>query len=69
MLPKGISLSTVTAAIDLTNDLQPDLLVVRYCCNDATRPADDPDYDCYHCGKAFRKSKTGWKLVDTSAPC
>jgi len=69
MLPKDVSLSTVTAAIDLTNDLQPDLLIIKYCCDDATKSPDDPANDCYHCGKAFKKSPAAWKLVDASSPC
>ncbi|MCM3871250.1 MAG: hypothetical protein ND895_11235 [Pyrinomonadaceae bacterium] len=65
MLPTGVSLNTVKAAIDLTRDLTPDVLVIDYCCED-TRKAEPCDYTC---GKTFKKVRNAWKLIDTSAPC
>lgn len=66
MLPKGVSLDTVKAAIDLTSDGIPDVLIVEYCCGDVSKAAGECDYTC---GKTFRKVRNSWKLIDTSAPC
>ena len=66
MLPNGIALSTVKAAIDLTNDGKPDVLIVDYCCGNPNKPAADCDYTC---GKTFKKTGNAWKLIDTSSPC
>lgn len=66
MLPGGISLETVKAALDLTNDRIPDVLIVEYCCRDAGKAPGECDYEC---GKTFRKVRNSWKLVDTSSPC
>jgi hypothetical protein len=66
MLPKGVSLDTVMAAIDLTSDGIPDVLIVEYCCGDAGKATGECDYNC---GKTFRKVGNSWKLIDTSSPC
>lgn len=66
MLPEGISVNTVTAAIDLTNDQEPDLLIAYYCCDDTTRPREECDYTC---GKEFKRTAGGWKLMDEHGPC
>lgn len=66
MLPKGISLNTVKAAIDLTSDGIPDVLIVEYCCGDVSKASGECDYTC---GKTFRKVRNSWKLIDTSSPC
>ncbi|HEX8846482.1 MAG TPA: hypothetical protein VF791_17675 [Pyrinomonadaceae bacterium] len=66
MIPAGISINTVTAAIDLTNDQEPDVLVVLYCCRDTTKEARDCDYTC---GKIFKKTRNGWKLIEEHQPC
>lgn len=66
MLPEGIHPDTVTAAIDLTNDQRPDLLVAAYCCKDTARPARECDYTC---GKEFKRTASGWKLMDEHGPC
>ena len=66
MLPKGVSVTTVKAAIDLTDDRKPDIVIIEYCCGDTKKPADECDYTC---GKTFKKVRNTWKLVDTSAPC
>jgi hypothetical protein len=66
MLPKGVPINTVKAAIDLTDDGKPDVVIVKYCCDDASKPASVCDYTC---GKTFTKVRNTWKLIDTSAPC
>jgi len=66
MLPSGVSLDTVEAAIDLTNDGIPDVLIVKYCCGQPKKSAEECDYTC---GKTFKKVRKRWKQVDTSAPC
>jgi hypothetical protein len=66
MLPKGVSINTVKAAIDLTGDRKPEVVIVEYCCGRMKKPADECDYTC---GKTFKRLRNAWKLVDTSAPC
>ena len=66
MLPRGIAIKTVKAAIDLTNDGKPDILVVDYCCGNPSQSAENCDYTC---GKTFKKIRNTWKLIDTSTPC
>jgi hypothetical protein len=65
MLPKAISLRTVKAAIDLTNDSIPDLLIVEYCCMNRTRPANCD----LTCSEFYRRSTRGWRLVSSTMPC
>ena len=66
MLPKGIAIDTAKAAIDLTNDGIPDVLIVQYCCLNPKKAAEGCDYTC---GKTYKKVRNVWKLVDTSTPC
>ncbi len=65
MLPKGISINTVTAAIDLTNDDKPDVLIAEYCCNESSKSGECD----YMCGKTFKKVRSIWKLIDEYSPC
>lgn len=65
MLPKGTSLNAVKAAIDVTNDQKPDVLMLEYCCHDATI-AEECDYTC---GKTFKQVNGKWKLIDEYSPC
>ena len=65
MLPTGISINTVTAAIDVTNDQKPDVLIAEFCCNDSSKSGGCD----YMCGKTFKKVRGNWKLVDEYAPC
>lgn len=66
MLPTGIAIKTVKAAIDITDDGKPDVLVVDYCCGNPRKSAEGCDYTC---GKTFKKIGNTWKLIDTSTPC
>lgn len=66
MIPRGVTPGTVTAAIDLTNDNKPDVLIAYYCCDDSRKPPEACDYTC---GKIFKKVNRGWKLVEKLAPC
>lgn len=66
MLPKGVAIKTVTAAVDLTNDGIPDVLMVEYCCGNPKKTPKDCDYTC---GKTFKKTRSGWKLIDSYTPC
>ena len=66
MLPAGTVLDTVKAAIDLTNDGIPDVLILEYCCLHPTKAADECDHTC---GKTFQKVGNRWKLVDSTTPC
>lgn len=66
MVPKGITISTIEAAIDLNNDNTPDLIYVEYCCGDKTKRADNCDYNCI---EWYKKINGVWKLVDDANPC
>ena len=66
LLPPGIYMDTVKAAIDLTDDGVADALIVEYCCLSPRKAAQECDYTC---GKTFQKFGNQWKLVDTSSPC
>ena len=66
LLPNAVTMKTVKAAIDLTNDGKPDVLVVAYCCGDPRKSAEDCDYTC---SKTFKKIRNTWKLINTSSPC
>ena len=63
--PRGVSSKTVKAAIDISHDRRPDVIIAEICRKDSTAP-EGCDYTC---GKTFLKSQGGWKLVDESAPC
>ena len=70
MLPKGVAIQTVEAAIDLDNDNKPDLLALSFCCADETKAVDSTDNDCnYSCEKYFRKINQSWKLIRSENPC
>ncbi len=66
VIPEGVTIKTVTAAIDLTNDQKPDVLIAKYCCDDSTKPEEECDYTC---GKFFRKVSDKWKLMKEFGPC
>lgn len=66
MLPKGIAVRTVTAAIDLTRSGQLDILSVQYCCESPSQPADKCDLTC---GRSYRRVKGAWKLLKENMPC
>ena len=66
MIPAGITINTVTAAIDLTNDHKPDILTAYYCCDDSRKLPEECDYTC---GKIFKKVNKAWELVEKLAPC
>ncbi len=65
MLPRGTSINAVKAAIDVTNDQKPDILLLEYCCDNATKSTECD----YTCGKTFKQVNGKWKLVDEYSPC
>ena len=65
MLPKGVPINTVKAAIDLNDDRKPDVVVVEYCCQETQKPGECD----YTCGKTFKKVRNLWKLIDSYTPC
>jgi hypothetical protein len=65
VLPKRVSINTVTAAIDITNDHKPDVLIAEFCCSDSSK-SEGCDYMC---GKTFKKVRSIWKLIDEYVPC
>jgi hypothetical protein len=66
LIPTGVQIQVIKAAIDLTVDGKPDVVIIDYCCGEPKKPSDQCDYTC---GKTFKKIGNGWKLVATSAPC
>jgi hypothetical protein len=66
MLPKGVNVNTVKAAIDFTNDQKPDALIVAYCCGEPRKSSSKCELTC---SKTFKKNKNIWKLIDSSGPC
>ena len=68
MLPKGVSINTAEAAIDLDNDKKPDLLEAIFCCSNVSISPKE-NGDCYTCLKMFKKINGIWKLVDEAIPC
>jgi hypothetical protein len=70
MIPKGIAIQTVEAAVDLDNDGKPDLLALSFCCADETKAVNSADDNChYSCEKIFRKINQSWKLIRSENPC
>jgi len=70
MIPKGVAIETVEAAVDLDNDGKPDLLALSFCCADENKPVNSADSDCYYsCEKIFRKINQSWKLIRSENPC
>jgi hypothetical protein len=66
MLPTGVVIDAVRAAIAITGDDKPDVVVLEYCCGDTERPLEAC---ACRCRKTFKKTKGIWQLVRTSAPC
>lgn len=64
MLPQGVSPNVVSAAVDLTGDGMPDVLVTDFCC-DAPGRSDNCDYTC---GKTRIREGRSWKVVDSYIP-
>lgn len=67
MLPRGVTVKTVYAAIDITNDRRPDALITKFCCQNPTRSPKQQDCD-YTCGKTYMKVNDVWKLSGSSSP-
>ncbi len=66
MIPKGVYLNTITAAIDLTGDGKPDLLETSYCCGNEKMSSESCDYTC---GVNYKKIKNIWKKVKYNSSC
>ncbi|MGI8542017.1 MAG: hypothetical protein ACR2MD_00890 [Aridibacter sp.] len=70
MIPKGIAIQTVEAAVDLDNDGKPDLLTTSFCCGDENQPVNSADENCfYSCEKVYRKTNQSWKLIRSENIC
>ena len=65
-LPSGVLLQNVSAAIDLTGNGTPDLLIVVYCCLNPKTLASDCDLTCTN---YFQKRSGRWVLIRHVAPC
>lgn len=65
MLPKGVKLSIVKSAIDVSGDGMPDLVVTEYCCANAAKSAECD----LTCGATYKRSGRSWEKVATSTPC
>lgn len=64
-LPPGILSNTVRAAIDLTANGNPDLVMTYHCCSMMTMSTDCE----YHCGEEYRLGPEGWMLIEAWNPC
>jgi len=65
MLPRRVKLETVKAAVDVTSDGMPDIVITEYCCaNGATTVGCD-----LTCGATYKRSGRSWKKIDKSTPC
>ena len=65
MLPGGVKLGVVKAAIDVTSDGAPDLVITEYCCASAAKTTNCD----LTCGTTYKRVGNSWKKVDTSQPC
>ena len=65
MLPQGFTSNTVFAAIDLTNDQEPDLVILRYCCNDSKKSSEE----CSTCSATYKRTNNSWERIDSNSPC
>jgi hypothetical protein len=63
-----MSLKTVTAAIDLSNDGNPDVLITAYCCDDPTRPPESGNEDASECGTTYAKFNRVWRVIEELEP-
>ena len=65
MLPGGVKLGVVKAAIDVTSDGAPDLVITKYCCASAAKTTNCD----MTCGATYKRSGKKWLKIDTSKPC
>jgi len=65
MLPKGVSARIVKAAVDVTGDGKPDIVITEYCCDNPSK-TEECDYTC---GATYKKTGSRWVKVDTLRPC
>ena len=65
MLPGSVKLETVKAAVDVTSDGTPDIVVTEYCCSRAKKVAECD----LTCGATYKRVGKKWIKLDTSRPC
>lgn len=65
-LPKGVKLATVKAAIDVTSDGAPDIVVTEYCCAGDAAKTSGCDLTCR---ATYKRSGKEWLKIDTFKPC
>lgn len=65
--PAEVTRATLTAAIDLSNDLQPEVLIFRFCCDNREKPQNS---NCdYICGASYIRKDGLWRLIEELKPC
>jgi hypothetical protein len=69
MLPEGVERDMVAAAIDLTNDQQPDLLMARYCADPPTAKSLETPPCQHRCSRKYLKEEGKWKQIEDFWPC
>ena len=66
-LPKKVVRANITVAIDTTNDQQPDVLLVVYCCG---KPELDRKSCDLTCSAVYVRAANGqWRIAETQTPC
>jgi hypothetical protein len=64
--PNGVSRSAVLAAVDITGDADPELLVIEYCCLEPAKQTDECDYVCID---FYEKRNGRWVVRRHLTPC
>ncbi len=66
-LPSKVALANITAALDINNDQQPDVLLVEYCCD---KPELDRKACDLTCSAVYVRAANGqWRIAETQTPC
>lgn len=65
MLPGGVKIGIVKAAIEVTGDGFPDIVITEYCCADGGKTTDCD----LTCGATYKRSGKKWIKIDKAEAC
>jgi hypothetical protein len=66
-LPKKVLLHHIVAALDVTGDEQPEVLLVEYCCDKPQAQRNECDLTC---SAVYVRAPNGvWRIAETQTPC